>query len=120
MQNIRALVHQLFRFIVVWILDGISLLFTAFIMPGIGFQNSTNILVDAASVAFLLGIVNFLIGPVILLLALPLGFIAIFIVSFFLNALGLLITANLVPTFFVSSWLDAFLGSIILAFFNTV
>jgi len=86
MNSIRALARQLFRFIVVWILDGISLLFTALIAPGIGFDGTQNTLVVAASAAFLLGVVNFLIRPVILLLALPFGFIAIFIVGFFLSA----------------------------------
>ncbi len=120
MNAIRSIARQLFRFVVVWLLDGISLLLTAAILPGIGFDGSRNMLVVAVSAAFLLGIVNFLIRPIILLLALPLGFIAIFIVGFFLNAIGLWITANLVEGFFVLTWWDAFLGSIILAFFNTI
>lgn len=120
MNTIRALARQLFRFVVVWTLDGISLLLTTIIAPGIGFEGPRDLLVVAASAAFLLGIVNFLIRPLILLLALPLGLVAIFIVSFFLNALGLWITANLVEGFFVRTWLDAFLGSLILAFFNTI
>jgi uncharacterized membrane protein YvlD (DUF360 family) len=120
MNSIRTIARQLFRFIVVWIVDAISLLFTAFVLPGIGFQGNQNILVVAASAAFLLGIVNFLIRPVILLLALPFGFIAIFLIGFFLNAIGLYITANLIQGFFVQTWLDAFVGSLILAFFNTI
>ncbi len=120
MNSIRLLAHQLFRFIVVWILDGVSLLFTALILPGIGFDRTENILVVAASAAFLLGIVNFLIRPLILLLALPFGFIAIFIVGFFLNALALWITGELVPGMNVHTWFDAFLGSFILALCNTV
>lgn len=117
---LRALMRQVFRFVVVWVLDGISLLLTALIAPGIHFDGSQNILVVAASAAFLLGVVNFLIRPVILLLALPFGFIAIFIVGFFLNAIGLVITANIVSGLIVNSWLDAFLGSLILAFCNTI
>lgn len=120
MNPIRAFARQLFRFVVVWLLDGVSLLLTAAIMPGIGFEGARDVFVVAASAAFLLGIVNFLIRPLILLLALPFGFIAIFIVSFFLNAIGLWITANLVEGFFVQTWLDAFLGSVILAGFNTL
>lgn len=120
MNSIRILAHQLFRFAVVWVLDGISLLLTAFLLPGIGFDRTQNVLVVAASAAFLLGVVNFLIRPLILLLALPFGFIAIFVVGFFLNALALWITGNLVPGLNVHTWFDAFLGSLILALCNTI
>lgn len=120
MNSIRSLARQLFRFVVVWILDGISLLLTAALVPGIGFDGTQSMFVVAASAAFLLGIVNFLIRPVVLLLALPFGFIAIFVISFFLNALALVITATLVPGFFVNGWLDGFVGSFVLALFNTL
>lgn len=120
MNALRMLAHQLFRFLVVWVLDGISLLLTVVIVPGISFDSTQNILVVAASAAFLLGVVNFLIRPLILLLALPFGFIAIFIVGFLLNALALWITGNLVPGLNVSSWGDAFLGSLFLALCNTL
>lgn len=120
MNTLLALVRQLFRFIVVWVLDGVSLLLTAALTPGIGFEGGRDMFVVAASAAFLLGVVNFLIRPLILLLALPFGLVAIFIVGFFLNALGLWITANLVEGFFVRTVFDAFLGSIILALFNTL
>lgn len=120
MNAIRSLARQLFRFIVVWILDGISLLLTAALVPGIGFDGTQSMFVVAASAAFLLGVVNLLIRPVILLLALPFGFIAIFLISFFLNAIALVITANLVPGFFVNGWLDGFVGSFFLALFNTL
>lgn len=120
MNLIRTLARQLFRFAVVWLVDGVSLLLTAALLPGLGFEGERNVLVVATSAAFLLGIVNLLIRPLILLLALPFGFIAIFIIGFFLNALGLWITSNLVEGFFVRTWLDAFLGSIVLALFNTI
>ena len=63
---------------------------------------------------------NFLIRPVILLLALPFGFIAIFIVGFFLNAVALLITAQLLIGFHINNWWEAFIGSFILAIVNTI
>lgn len=120
MDTIRSIARQMFRFFVVWVLDGISLLITVALSPGISFDNSSDALVVAASAAFLLGIVNFLIRPVILLLALPFGFIAIFLVGFFLNGIALLITAYLAPGLHINTWLDAFLGSFILAVCNTL
>jgi uncharacterized membrane protein YvlD (DUF360 family) len=120
MNTIRELARLVFRFVIVWVVDTASLLLTAAIFTGIGFQGDRPVLIVAAAAAFLLGIVNFLIRPIILLLALPFGFIAIFAVGFFLNAIALLITANLIPGFYVDSWLDALLGSLLLAALNTV
>ncbi len=118
MNLIRDLARTFLRFIVVWIVDTASLLLTAVLVPGIRFTGDRNLLVVATSAAFLLGIVNFLIRPLILLLALPFGFIAIFLVGFFLNAIALVLTAWLVPGLFVKSALDAFFGSIVLAALN--
>ena len=47
MTFIRDLTRQIFRFVVVWILDGISLLITAFLVPGIYFAPGTDVLVVA-------------------------------------------------------------------------
>lgn len=120
MTLLRDILHALFRFVLFWALDTASLLLTAALVPGISFQEGSNTLVVAASAAFLLGIINFLIRPLILLLALPFGFIAIFLIGFFLNAIALVLTSLLVTGLNVSDWIAAFLGSILLAFFNTL
>lgn len=120
MNLIRDLARALFRFVVVWVLDTLSLLLTAAIFPGIGFVPNQDVFVVAAAAAFLLGIVNFLVRPLILLLALPFGLIAIFLVGLILNALALAITSQIVTGFYVNSWLDAFLGSLVLAALNTL
>ena len=65
-------------------------------------------LVAAAAAAFTLGVVNLLLRPLILLLALPLGLIATLIVGFFANAFALLIAARLIPELHV----DGLLGSL--------
>ena len=120
MNLFREIVRAVLRFCIVWMLDIVSLLLTAAIFPGIYFDHSRDILFIAASVAFLLGVVNFLIRPLILLLALPFGFIAIFLVGFFLNAIALALVSQVVNGFYVNSLLDAFLGSLLLAMFNTL
>lgn len=117
---VRDLARTIIRFGIVWAFDMVSLLLTAALLPGMGFSAQQNILVVAAAAAFLLGVVNVLIRPLILLLALPFGFIAIFLVGFFLNAIALAITSQLVEGFYVETWLDAFLGSLLLAVFNTI
>ncbi len=124
MDAIRTFVHWLIRFAVLWLVDAVSLLATAIILPGITLAaagtGQSGLFLQAVAAAFILGIVNLLIRPVILLLALPLGFFVMFGIAFIVNALALLITSWLMPTFEVSGLLAAFLGGLIMAVVNTV
>ncbi len=122
MNAIRHYLRFLLRLLVVWFVDTLSLLLTAAILPGfaiIGIGGVSQLGVAAAA-AFLLGIVNLLIRPLVLLLSLPFGFIAVFVAGFFVNAVVLRITASLLPGFQIDAWLTAFIGSLILSVINTI
>ena len=108
------------RFLVLWFVDGLSLLITAAILPGIAFITSDPLtaFLDAFAAAFLLGVVNLLIRPLILLIARPLGFIAVFVIGFFVNAVALLITSWLLPAFHVEGLLSAVIGGLVFAAIN--
>lgn len=112
----------IYRLVAVWFVDTLSLLITAALLPGFEIHSVEGrpALVVAAAAAFLLGIINTLIRPVILLLALPLGFIAVFVAGFFINTMTLLITASLLPGFVIDNVLIAFVGGLIVAAINTV
>ena len=99
MNAIHDAARFLYRLVVLWIVDVISLLVTAAILPGFALQavDNQSALVVAVAAAFLLGIVNLLIRPVILLLAVPLGLIAVALVGFVVNTVALGITAALLP-----------------------
>jgi uncharacterized membrane protein YvlD (DUF360 family) len=122
MNTIKHLAHIIYRFIILWIVDVISLLATAWIIPGISINpvDSRPVLVVALSAALLLGIVNLLVRPLILLLTLPLGFFVMFAIGFVINAIVLRITASLLLGFEVSSWWTAFFGGFFLAVVNTI
>ena len=122
MKNLSVFAKSVIRFLVVWLVDGISLLITAWIFPGISFSaaDAGTALLEAIAAAFLLGIVNLLIRPLILLLARPLGFIVVFVIGFFVNALALLITSWLLPSFQVDSLLDAIIGGLLFSAINSV
>jgi len=77
------------------------------------------VILVAVSAALLLAMVNLLIRPAIFLVARPLGWIAQFIIGFFVNAIALWITAWLLPGFDVSL-LGGIFGGILFAFFNAV
>ena len=122
-QSIKAAVRFLYRFIVVWLVDAISLLVTAAILPGMAFVGAegTPAWVVAISAAFVMGLVNLLIRPLVLLLARPLGFFVMFGVGFLVNALVLLITARLLaPQFVLEGLLSAIIASVVLAAINAI
>jgi uncharacterized membrane protein YvlD (DUF360 family) len=122
MDLLSRILKQIVRFLVVWFVDTLSLLITAWIVSGISIQpvEGFPVLVVATAAALLLGIVNLIIRPLILLLAMPLGWIVIFLLGFFINAIVLMITSALLPGFQVDGWWSAFLGGLVLAFVNMV
>lgn len=109
------------RFIVVWLVDMLSLLLAAWLAPGITLVTTeeASAVIVAISAALLLAVVNLLIRPAILLIARPLGWVALFVIGFFVNAIALWITAWLLPNFDVT-WIGALVGGLVFAFFNAV
>ncbi len=122
MKPVQRALRFIVRFLVVWFVDVISLLVTAWILPGITIESSgaTPPLVVAAAAAFVLGIVNLLVRPLLLLLALPFGFFVLFGIGFIINAITLHITSGLLPPFVVDGWISAFIGGIVLSAVNTI
>jgi uncharacterized membrane protein YvlD (DUF360 family) len=122
MKTISGLFYHIVRFFVFWFISTVSLYITAWVSPGISFQpaNNTPTFIVATVSALVLGIVNLLIRPLLLLIALPLGWMVMFLVGFFINAVTLMITASLVPGLVVDNWWAAFFGGLILAVVNTI
>jgi uncharacterized membrane protein YvlD (DUF360 family) len=122
MNTLGHIFHLIIRFFVVWFVDTISLLVTAWVVSGISFLpvREMPVFVIATAAALLLGMINLLIRPLILLLAMPLGWIVIFLVGFFINAIVLMITSALLPGFEVNGWWAAFIGGLLLAFVNLI
>ena len=122
MHRFSTITKAIIRFFVLCSVDGVSLLITSLIFPGIAFVSSDNasVLTEAFAAAFLLSIVNLMIRPLVLLLARPLGFIAVFVLGFLVNAAALLLTSSLLPVFQVSGWLSAIVGGLIFAGINII
>jgi uncharacterized membrane protein YvlD (DUF360 family) len=122
MKRLRFIFRIIFRFGVLWLVDVFSLWVTSLLIPGLEITpvENTPAIIVAVAAALLLGVVNLVVRPLILLLALPFGFFALFVVGFFVNAITLSITAALLPGFQVDSWLTAFFGGLLLSLFNTL
>ncbi len=122
MHAFKAFIKVILRLLVVWAFDTLSLYFTAAIVGGITIASvgGNSKFVVAAAAALVLGIVNLLVRPIILMLSIPLGFIFVFIVGFLVNAVTLMITGALLDGFTVDGFWAALLGGFMLGIINTI
>ncbi len=97
-----------------WLLSAIVIFVTAYILPGVQLSG----FVSAFVVAVVLGVINVLVKPVIILLTLPLTVVTLGLFAFVINALMILLASAVVPGFSVDSFWWALLFSIILSFIN--
>ncbi len=95
-----------------WLLLTLSVWVAAVLIPGIDYGDSWKALLIAALV---LGILNTLIKPVLLLLSLPFIVVTLGLFLLVINALLLMLTAALVPDFNVDGFWSALFGSIIIS-----
>lgn len=96
-----------------WIISTISILITAYIIPGVG----TSIL-GAIVFAVVLGVINVFVKPIVFVLTLPINFLTLGLFSLVINALLILLAAAIVPGFVVSGFWAAFFFSIVVSLIN--
>lgn len=110
------------RFLLFLFVEAISVLVTSWLIPGMNLvpQGDASTFSVAVSVAFVLAIVNLILRPLILLISLPLGWMVVFLLGFFINAITLMLTSFLFPELEISSWGVAFLAGLIMAFVTMV
>ena len=104
------------RFLVTWLITAVSLLATAYIIPGISLASFT----AAAIAAIVLGVVNAIVRPIILLLTLPLTILTLGLFLLVVNAISLSLVAYFTPGFTINTFWDAIFGSLILSFVSSV
>ncbi|KKR51162.1 MAG: hypothetical protein UT84_C0002G0023 [Candidatus Curtissbacteria bacterium GW2011_GWA1_40_16] len=99
-----------------WILSAFALVVVANFVPG--FQ--VNSFATALIVAIILGIINALIKPIILILTLPINILTLGLFTFVINAFLLLLVARLVPGFTINGFMPALIGAVILWLINII
>ncbi|WP_303673976.1 phage holin family protein [Vampirovibrio chlorellavorus] len=99
-----------------WVLTAAILMLVDAITPGIHISGFGTALLAA----FVMGLVNFFIRPVLMLLTLPLNLLTLGLFSFVINALLFALVAWLIPGFEVSNFLSALLGSLFMAIMTSV
>lgn len=92
------------------------ILAASYLLPGIHVTNFTQALVTA----LVLGIINAVIKPILLILTLPITLITLGLFTIIINAVLILLTDAIVPGFSADSFLWAIILAIFLALVNTL
>jgi putative membrane protein len=99
-----------------WSINLLALVVAASVIPGIRIQ-SMGMGIAAAGI---LGIVNAVIRPVVLLFTLPINLLTLGLFTLVINAAMLKLVAAIVPGFVLESFGAAFLGALLISFISWV
>lgn len=98
------------------LINSLAIYIASLVIPGVQLGG----LKSAVVVAIVLGVVNAVVRPVLLLLTLPINFLTLGLFTFFVNALMVLLTSYIVEGFDVASFLPALLFSILISIVSSV
>ncbi|MEG3439140.1 phage holin family protein [Pannus brasiliensis CCIBt3594] len=101
----------MFSFLVRWVITAVSLVITAYLVPGIKIDSFGVALLAAVA----LGLINAIVRPILVLLTLPLTILTLGLFIFVINALSFSLASYFIPGFHVSSFFAALFGSIVVS-----
>ena len=102
------------KLILIWILNALALIAVANFVPGIHVDGFAAALVAA----FLLGLVNALIRPLLLLLTLPVTLLTLGLFIFVINGLLFWLVGSVLRDFIVDSFWHGILGALLYSLFS--
>jgi putative membrane protein len=103
-------------FLVTWLLAALALILTAYLVPGVRIDGLTSAIIGAA----VLGFVNAIVRPILILLTLPLTILTLGFFLLIINAITLSIVAFFTPGFTITNILSALIGSIVLTIVTAI
>src|SRR5258708_22122702 len=98
-----------------WIVSALAILASAYLLPGVHVARFTAALVAAV----VLGIINAVLKPILLILTLPINILTLGLFTLVINAVVILLAANLVPGFNVDGFWWALIFSVVLSIINS-
>jgi putative membrane protein len=104
------------RFLQRWLTNTIAVLVAANVIPGIEYETLAGLLVAS----LVLGVLNALLRPLLLLLSLPLVVFTLGLFTLVINALLLMLVGQLVKPFHVETFWAAFWGGLIISLVSLV
>ena len=102
--------------VIKWFVNALTLIIVSQLIPGFQLENFSTAIVAA----FIIGLVNVFLKPILLLLTLPINFLTLGLFTFVINALLLLLAANLTPGFMVDGFGTALVASILITVISTL
>lgn len=114
--NVYNLIMGTFSILANWILSALAIVLVSQYVPGFHVNSFTTALI----VAIVLGVMNTLIKPIILILTLPINILTLGLFTFVINALLLLLVARFVPGFTINGFIPALVGAMILWLINVI
>ena len=114
--DVTTMATPLFRFLQRWLINTLAVLVAAGVIPGIEHETVPALLVAS----LLLGILNALLRPLLLLLSLPLVIFTLGLFTLVINALLLMLVGELVKSFHVENFWAAFWGGLIISLVSLV
>lgn len=100
------------QFLLTWLAAAVSLIVTAFVVPGFTVVSFPAAVVGAA----VLGLVNAVVKPILVLFTLPLTILTLGLFLLVVNAIALGLVSYLTPGLIVGGFFPAVFGSIVLTF----
>src|SRR3989339_266513 len=93
-----------------WLISATTLMLVAYYMPGISVRSFYAALIAA----LILGLLNALVRPVLLLLTLPVNILTLGLFTFVVNALMFWFVSSIVKGFYVAGFWPAFWGALVM------
>lgn len=97
-----------------WLVSGVAVIVSSYLLQGVHVRDFFTALV----VALVLGIINAILKPILIIFTLPINILTLGLFTFIINALLVLITTALVPGFTVDNFGWAILFSLVLSLIN--
>lgn len=102
--------------IINWIVSAIVIFAISQFLPGVHVDNFTSSLI----VALVLGIINAILKPILLILTLPINILTLGLFTFVINAVLILLVSNVVTGFVVDGFIWALIFGFILSVVNSL
>lgn len=97
-----------------WFLNALAIMISAYVLPGVHVKD----FVVALILAVILGIINAVLRPILLILTLPINILTLGLFTFVINASLVMLAASLVKGFTVDSFWWALAFSLVLSLIN--
>lgn len=98
------------------IINALAFYVTAYIVPGVKFENFQALGV----VAVVWGVLSIVLKPILIILTLPVNFLTLGLFTFVINAFMIMLTSSIVRGFKVDNFGTALLAAVVLALVNVV